>query len=290
MKVLRILALLVLFMLTSLPAFAEEVKYNFITGPQIITLDNKIGRIDLPAGYLYLNKAETERLYKDNKEPFDNCIMASVFDQNSNCFAILSYEEIGHIKDFDADRLDTDAVLREIRRGTAEANQQRKEHGAAELEVAGWDSPPQYDKIDHVLQWAIRAREKGSGQYVLNHNAVLLGRSGTLGCVVVGQSSDAAKMDAMRALLSKKIVFSPGNDYQSWRQGDKVSDITLASLITGGAATAAYAASKGGFLAKLGALLISLKKVLILIVIAAAGLLKKIWDSASGNPTEKKDM
>lgn len=288
MKVFRVFVLLVLLMLTCTPVYGEEANYNFQAGPQKITLDNKKNTLDLPAGYSYLNKAETAKLYKEHKGPYDDARIAIVFDDNSNCFAVLSYDETGYIKDDDADKLDANALLEEYRRGTAENNKQSKEQGIAELEVVGWDSPPQYDKINHVLQWAIRGHEKGSDLYVLNHNAVLLGRSGRLECVVVGEAVDAAKMDAMRALLASRIAFTPGNDYLSWKKGDKVSDITLAGLITGGAATAAYAASKGGLLAKLGVILLGLKKALILIVVAVGVFLKKIWDKISGKHTENE--
>jgi len=291
MKPIQILCLIAFILtLNSTPVYADETKYDYQTGPLKITLDNKQNLLDLPAGYSYLNKKETKRVFEEWKEPYDGSEIGMVFDDKSQCLAILTFEETGLIKDDDADKLDADELLEDYRRGTEAANKQRKEQGVPELEVVGWDSPPRYDKIHHVLQWAIRGREQGSQEFILNHNAILLGRSGKLCCTVIGDQNQTAQLDAMRTLLSSSIQYTSGNDYLCWKKGDKVSNMTLAGLVTGGAVTAAYAAGKAGLLSKLVAILLGLKKGLVLIIVAIAAFFKKIWNKTTGQHEETKDI
>lgn len=279
MKIVRVLGIVLLLMLINLPAaFAEQDDYKFQSGPLKIDLDNGINTLDLPTGYSYLDQAESKKLLESWKEPYNERIIGIVVNDESGCIGYLEYDETGYIKDDDADQLDAEGLLESYREGTRESNKDRVEAGTAEIEIIGWDSPPRYDKKTHVLQWAIRGQEKGAKECILNHNAVLLGRAGTLTLVAAGSETEVAQMDALRTMLSQHVSFTSGNDYESFKQGDKVSDITLAGLVTGGAATAAYAAAKGGLLAKLAALLVGLKKLLIVIVLAVAALFKKIWD------------
>jgi hypothetical protein len=94
-------------------------------------------------------------------------------------FVIFDYNEVGHIKDDEKDKIDANALLGSIREGTEEANKVRVKVGASAIHAVGWQQPRKYDDRTHNLTWAIIGQDDEGGR-VVNFNVRLLGRKGVI--------------------------------------------------------------------------------------------------------------
>lgn len=268
---------------------AEEAKYNPIYGPQKITLGDNIASIDLPSDLVFFDKNDTKKLFEEAKEPYDDSSQGVIMQDGSQWFALFRYADTGYIKDDDADRLNADDLLNIMKKNTQEANKKRKEMGSTPIEIVGWAKLPSYNRVTHTLTWSVIVREEQSQKQVLNYSSVVLGRYGILTCTVVDDYENASLLQPKMDRLTTATSFTHGRKYEQWVQGDKVSDITMTGLITGGAAAAAYGAAKAGILAKLGklllVLLLSLKKAALLLLVPIGIFFKWLWNKLTGKKT-----
>lgn len=263
-------------------AFCEEIKYNPIYGPNIITLHGDIGYLDLPKYFVFFGKEDTIKFFQESKEPYDDSDIGIVIEEQAeDWYALIRYVKTGYIKDDDANRLNSEQLLETIEKNTEEANKKRREMGTPTITVVGWSKIPVYNKYNNTLTWSIIGQGEGDNYRTLNYTSVILGRYGIISLTVIGKYSDSSVIESKMNMLASLIRFTKDNSYKSWVSGDKVSDITLAGLITGGTAAAAYGAAKTGFLTKIGAfflsILLALKKAIILVIIAIGAIIKGLW-------------
>jgi len=276
----NISAVLILTAIAASAVYAQDKSpsVKLVKGPASINLDGNEGVLNLPKGYIFIDKATSEMLLKKHGEPVGDHLMGMVSEDKDDLqwMGILEYEPSGYIKDDEADHLDADGLLTSIKEGTEEANEERKKNGAAPMDVVGWFNPPQYDRNSHFLAWSIIGKDAEQKEPTVNFNALELGRYGYISCTVVGDKADAPLLQSKLGVLESSVKFVKGHDYASFREGDAVSKVTMAGLITGGAAAAAYGAAKVGLLGKIGVLLLGLKKGLIVILAAMAAGFRKL--------------
>jgi uncharacterized membrane-anchored protein len=252
-------------------------KLKVITGPATVPLGANEGQLKLPQGMLYLDKKSTAELLERSGEPADEYAVGAVTDEESkfDWTGLLRYVDCGYIKDDEADSLNADDLLTTIRENTEKENEERKQKGSPTMQVSGWYRPPAYNRATHRLTWSIIGQEQGGASRTVNLTAILLGRNGIMACTIVGDLKDAAQLQPKLDRVSSALVFTQGRDYTAWRSGDKVSELTMTGLVTGGAAAAAYGAAKMGLLAKLGKLLLvillAMKKAFIVVIAAIGG-------------------
>lgn len=58
----------------------------------------------------------------------------------------IQYDEIGYVDDNDADKINYDDLLKQMKEETIEENKERKKGGFEPIEVVGWAASPFYDK------------------------------------------------------------------------------------------------------------------------------------------------
>jgi uncharacterized membrane-anchored protein len=216
--------------------FGQQHEYNPIYGPAEITLGDNIAKVQLPKGFVFLDRNDTRKLFEEAKEPYLGDELGVVLQEGSTWFALFRYVETGHIRDDEADKLDPDSLLETIIKNTREANRKRKEMGLPTLEVIGWDRRPHYNRITHTLTWSIIGRGENAKEPRLNYRSVILGRYGILFIEVVSDYANAPLVRPKADLLTSVTSFTQGKRYEQWVRGDKQSDITMAKLITGGTA------------------------------------------------------
>jgi len=94
---------------------------------------------------------------------------------------VVRYVDAGYIKDDDAKTWNADELLKNLKDGTEEQNEERRSRGIPEMEVVGWVQPPAYDGTTQRLAWSAATKGKnaqpGAGQGV-NYNTYVLGREG----------------------------------------------------------------------------------------------------------------
>jgi uncharacterized membrane-anchored protein len=127
----------------------------------------------------------------------------------------------------------------------------------------GWAETPSYDKASHKLYWAKELAFGDAQQHTLNYNIRVLGRKGVLVLNAVSGMNQIAMIKTEMPKVLSATNFKAGNDYNDFNSStDKVAAYGIAALVAGGVA------AKLGFFAKIFALLLAFKKLIIVGVIA----------------------
>ena len=195
--------------------------------------------------------------------------------ENSHWIMFFEFDDRdGYVKDDDRDKLDADALLKNLKEATEDANAERSKHGWRALHVTGWDRTPFYDPITHNLTWAIRVHgDDPADTGSVNHSIRVLGRHGKMDVdLVVSPSEYAASTHDFNTLMAG-FSYTQGERYSDFRAGDKVAKYGLAALIAGGT---------GAVLLKTG-LLAKFWKLIVVGFAALIGLIKKLFSSIFGS-------
>ncbi|MSR32612.1 MAG: DUF2167 domain-containing protein [Gemmataceae bacterium] len=193
---------------------------------------------------------------------------------------VLEVVREGHVADNDADNMNADSLIDQIRKGTEEANKMRAEKGIPSLHVEGWDEKPRYDKGRRMLVWSILAREEGLA--TLNFSQILLGRDSMLRVVTVGERADAQKTKLFAKLVVDKTSYVAGKGYEDFQPGvDKVAEYGLTALIVG------LAAKKLGLIAAVLVFLAKAWKLIAVVVVVVGGGLFKLFTGKKETPPDE---
>ena len=185
-------------------------------------------------------------------------------------WADYSFSDIGYVKD--DEKIDADALLKELKDADASQNEARAEQGLEPLTTVGWAVPPHYDATSHNLEYGI-ILSSPSGQNI-NYRMRMLGRRGVMDATLVtSQQTLQADLAAFRA-ANRGFAFIPDESYASYKEGDKVSEYGLAALVTGGAAAAAI---KGGLFKGLLLLLAKFWKLIALAFVGGFAAIRRIF-------------
>ncbi|HEX5007877.1 MAG TPA: DUF2167 domain-containing protein [Hyphomonadaceae bacterium] len=238
--------------------------------------------LTIPAGYYYLDKADTKRVLEDAwGNPPDDSPEGMLFPDELSAVdfeswgVVLTYEDSGYVSDADAASINYDLLLRDMKEGNKQENRERKRLNYPTIELVGWATQPRYDAKAHKLYWAKDLIFEGEDIHTLNYDMRVLGRKGVLQMKFVANIEALEKIEQASPAVLASAEFKPGFRYEEFDPAvDKKSDYTLAGLIAGGAGLAV--AQKTGLLA--GALLL-LKKLWYLIAIgglAVFGFIKRL--------------
>ncbi|HEY6250786.1 MAG TPA: DUF2167 domain-containing protein [Candidatus Angelobacter sp.] len=177
-----VFALLALALALSVAAGAQEPqvsqpKIDWQRGPTVGDLGG-MAQIKVPQGYAFADKRGAEQVLQLTQNIPNGEEMGVLISQTGSWFMIFRYEGTGYVKDTDKDALDADDILKNMKNGTEQANEQRKARGYPAFHVTGWERTPFYDPLTHNLTWAIRGKgdsplDSGS----VNHSIRLLGRT-----------------------------------------------------------------------------------------------------------------
>ena len=205
-------------------------------------------QIILPEGYDALDGDQTRAMLSKMGEPSSNQEVGFVVpkEEGQNWSVYFEFDPIGYVKDDEKDKLDADAILESIRRGTEESNKVRRQSNSPEMQITGWHTKPTYNQATKNLEWCVAATVES--RPLLNYNIRMLGRDGVMEITLV---SDPSSLDAdlpkVRSLLNG-FSYVSGKNYGDWRAGDKVAEYGLTALVAGGAVAVAL---KTGLLQKL---------------------------------------
>jgi uncharacterized membrane-anchored protein len=183
---------------------------------------------------------------------------------------VVTYSDDGYVSDEDAREIDYAEILADMQEETESVNDDRKAEGYPVMHLKGWAQPPSYDAAGKRLHWAKELQVEGSDSNALNYDIRVLGREGYLSLNAVADIGDLARVKDGMARVLPMAKFNAGHAYADYKEGDKTAAYGLAALVAGGVA------AKTGLFAKLGLLLLSLKKFLILGLVAVAAGFKKI--------------
>jgi uncharacterized membrane-anchored protein len=273
-------------LIVGLSAFAEESAeeaaapegpaFNYQTGN--IVLPNKVATLHLAGNYRYLDPAETEKLLVawGNQPGNDTqgAIVPTEVDplDGEGWAVIVTYEEEGHIDDSDAEKMDYDDMLKDMQEGTEDNNKARKDAGYESVHLIGWAERPHYDSSARKLYWAKELKFEGAKANTLNYDVRVLGREGVLSMNAVASMGQLTQIRSDMRPLIQVAEFNEGYRYADFNsKTDKLAEYGLGALIAGGVA------AKLGLFAKLGALLLAFKKLIIVGFVAIGGFIAKMF-------------
>lgn len=242
--------------------FEASLKYQ--TGK--VNLPGGIASLNLPANFRYLPPADTERLLVEGwGNPPGNETLGMIVPADKSILSkegwgvVVTYEKDGHVKDDDADDINYDDLLKDMKESLQDANAERKTAGYAAMTLVGWAEKPSYDKASHKMYWAKELRTEGDTDAGLNYNIRVLGREGVLVLNAVANMAQIAEIRKEMKHVTAATDFAAGHRYADYNAAtDKTAEYGLAALVAGGAA------AKLGLFGKLLALLIAFKKFIII--------------------------
>lgn len=246
---------------------SAENYYDWIEGGVTVDLGD-LASLDLDPDFLFLDGENTQMMAAEYGDPVSGLEIGTIFsiDENQTWAVYFDYEESGHIKDAEKEKIDAKALLKSFQKGTEEANEERQP--GDRFYVTGWDIEPFYDEDTHNLTWSLLLEDENEETF-LNYNTRILTREGNISVVLV---TDPENREADKKMLSEQILskleINNGKKYEDFdKSTDKVADYGLSALILGGAGLAA--AKKVGLLATI---VVLLKKFGVFIVVGIGAL------------------
>lgn len=238
-----------------------------IEGPHKGAPIGDIATIDVPAGAWFVPKEGTAKFDELSENLHSDNALGVLIGGTMESVAYFTWEDIGYVEDDEAD-LDADDLLSTMRENTVSSNAERRKMGYAQIELVGWVKKPFYNQKNQSLEWATEFREVGAeGSGTSNYNTRRLGRSGVMSVVLATDPKDVEVELAKLDVRMKTFNFTAGEEYASFKEGDRIAEIGLGALVVGGGAVAL---AKLGFFAKFW-------KVLVGIGAAIAGGIAKLF-------------
>src|SRR5262249_33222393 len=131
-----------------------ELKFQSGTIP----IKDDLATIKLPENFRYLNSADARRVLVDlwgnppSTADTVGLIVPTGFDGLGDSWAVvITYREDGYVKDDDAEKINYNELLQQMKEGEKEDNAERVKQGYDSIELVGWAAPPHYDKASHKL-------------------------------------------------------------------------------------------------------------------------------------------
>lgn len=257
-----------------------ESQLNFQQGR--VTLGDGLATMEVPDAYRYLDPEDSRRVLVDvwgNPPAAADGVLGMVFPAGASVFAdggwgvVVTFEEVGHVEDSNAEAIDYDALLEEMKADVAARNKERTEGGYETVELVGWPRPPTYDPEGHALIWAKELKfSDNPDASILNYDLRLLGRKGVLSLKAVAPMDEVSNVRAGMQAVKGFTQFNKGHRYDDFIPGvDEISDAGLAALVLGGTA----AAAKSGVFKSLFLALLAAKKFVVIGLVGAWAAIKQ---------------
>ncbi|NLU91891.1 DUF2167 domain-containing protein [Chitinophaga sp. Ak27] len=248
----------------------------------LIHLPGGKAEIKIPAGFKFLNKEQSKYVLTTlwgNPESNAANTLGMIFPEKSDPFSdssyafVVEYEDIGYVKDDDAEKINYDEMLKSLQKDEKEENAQRLKEGYPAIHLVGWAQAPFYDKENKVLHWAKEIHfGDQDGINTLNYQIRILGRHGilSLNAVCTMQELPLVKADIGKVL--HMATFTDGNAYTDFDPKiDNVAAWTIGGLVAG------KVLAKVGFFAIIVKFLAAGWKFILLGFAALAGFIRKLF-------------
>lgn len=216
-----------------------EKALHYKTGKVVV--GNGIATVNIPKGFKFLEADEAEYVITTvwgnpkGDKPLGLILPDEPMAASMGSYAfVVEYDDIGYVKDKDADDINYDNLLKDLKESQVKGNEERKRLGMESMELIGWASAPYYDKTRKVLHWAKEFKVEGSDENTLNYDIRVLGRKGVLNLQAV---SGMSVLDSVKAHINDvlgMVSFNDGNRYSDFDSNtDKVAAWTIGGLVAG---------------------------------------------------------
>lgn len=226
-------------------AFQDSVEnaMNYEYGE--VQLEGGVATLNVPKGFKYLNAEQSKYVLTDlwgNPPASTGGLLFpdSVGPFNTDTYVIeISYSEDGYIDDEDAEDIDYDDLLSEMKSDMKESNKQRVQMGYGTVDLLGWAAKPFYDEENKKLHWAkeLRFNDESSEEVpaiTLNYDIRILGRKGYLNMVAIGEMDDLDDFNKNIDNILGSLQFNDGYKYSEFDPDiDEVAAYGIGGLIAG---------------------------------------------------------
>lgn len=254
----------------NLQAEIDAIEKTFTYQHGKITLKNGVGHLNLPTGFKYLDEEQSERVLVDlwgNPEG-ENITLGMILPESKGVLSDSSYvfniqyDEIGYVKDNDADDIDYDELLKQMKKDANAENAEREKMGYEAIHMVGWAAKPYYDKDKKVLHWAKEIKFGEEEGNTLNYNIRILGRKGVLVLNAIAPMSGLPMVQQDAPQVLEMASFGEGLAYKDFNSTtDDVAAWTIGGLVAG------KLLAKAGFFA----VLLKFWKIIAVGVVALGG-------------------
>lgn len=203
------------------------------------TIQGQLGDIELsechatlsvPIGYVFIDAIQTKKLIVDywgNPENRGEGVLGAILPISVRCFYqasaafIVSYKNVGYVKDDDASSIDYGDLLKEMQRSTEEENKRLPE--MQRFMLKGWAVEPRYDQDRHVLIWA-KHLVMSDGE-TINYDMRILGKDGFVSINAVVDPEYLAEAKAYGNTMMNCLHYRDGYAYSDFNpKEDHVSE------------------------------------------------------------------
>lgn len=207
-----------------------------------IKLQKGNAKLNVPLGYKFINANQSQYLLEDVWQNLPDAsvlgmIVSDSFHINSltnSWVFVVTYDGMGYVKDDDADDINYDDLLTDLKEGQKQANLERGKLGYSELNIVGWASKPFYDKQNKVLHWAKELTVSGSENNTLNYDVRVLGRKGVLSLNAIAGIDQLEEVQKKIPAILKMASFEAGSTYAEFNpEIDEVAAWTIGGLVAG---------------------------------------------------------
>lgn len=206
-----------------------------------IKLDNGIGTLQTPAGFRYLNAQQSAYVLQDLwGNPDGSGTLGMIVPQNTGLLAdnswafVITYDEMGYVKDDDAGDIDYDELMTEMQSDTEVANEERAKGGFDPIALVGWASKPFYDPNKKVLHWAKEIKFGAADINTLNYNVRILGRKGVVVFNAVSSMNELPEVQKSIEPVLASFNYADGYKYSDFNpEIDEVAAWTIGGLVAG---------------------------------------------------------
>jgi uncharacterized membrane-anchored protein len=248
-----------------------------------IKLPGDVATLQLSDDFYYLSPSDSERLLTEGwHNPPGNKTLGMIIPQSVSPVTrggwgvVITYLDDGHVSEDDANKIDYTDLMKKMQAHDADENEARKKAGFGAMHTVGWAEPPSYDTQTHKMYWALDLKADDARSDTLNYAIRVLGRKGVL---VLNAVAGMSQLDLIKQEMPTVLAFTnftDGNKYTDFNAStDKVAAYGLAALVAGGIA------AKAGLFAKLGIMLLALKKFVVIGLVAIAGFFRKLFGGRS---------
>lgn len=221
--------------------YADSINKTFEFQTGTVNLGGDLAEINVPEGYKYLDGAQSAVVLHEHWGNPESTTLGLLFKKDD--FPLqdyipyvveISYEEEGYVSDEDAEDIDYDELLVEMKKSSKEANALRKAKGYAPIDFVGWAEAPYYDAVNKKLHWAKELNFNDEETNTLNYNIRILGRKGYLVLNGIADINELNNFNADKDLILASVNFKEGNQYSDFNPDiDKVAAYGIGGLIAG---------------------------------------------------------